>query len=547
MKKYARNRCKEVMPAGNTVGSLKEETRRGQNKFMRHYYLILILLLLFASNSESQVITTIAGVGSGSSSGDGGPATAAHTPLTFSGAFDSSGNYYFSENAGAPRIRKIDRTGIITTVAGNGTYGYSGDGFSATAAAIKNSFFTVDKAGNIFIADVNNNRLRKVDVTTGIITTIAGDGTPTSTGDGGPASAAKLSPLDVCVDSIGNLFIGENGGSIRKINTIGVISTLIPGLGFEGMDFDQKGYLYAGINTRIIKINVITGHIDTIAGTGIATYSGDEIPATTANLKVFDLALDRLGNIYVAEIGGNRVRHIDTFGIIHTLAGDGTGAFSGDGGPSTAARVWLPEGVATDVCGNIYVADESNHRIREITAPITIITVPSISLSGIITAPAGSSVTVNATVAHAGSSYIIHWLNKGVEFTTTTVPSVTYTKGTGTDTITARVVSTATYGCYDSTTSSQHIIKIPVVGVTTLPAATHLSMYPNPVGNVLHIEGLQGSAMYRLSDMTGRVISTGNVDNVSNAVNVGDVAKGVYMLEVADIDRGKTIFKVIKQ
>lgn len=135
-----------------------------------------------------------------------------------------------------------------------------------------------------------------------------------------------------------------------------------------------------------------------------------------------------------------------------------------------------------------------------------------------------------------------------MEFITTTVPSVTYTKGAGTDTITARVVSTATYGCYDSTTSSQHIIKVPVVGVRTLAATTELLVYPNPVSNEVHIDGLQHAASYRLLDMVGRVLQTGTVDNVNNVVNVKSAAKGVSILEIADPSTGlRMTSKIVKQ
>ena len=448
---------------------------------------ILVLSLftmnyLFCISCYSQVITTFAGNGSGSHGGDGTPATSAQIPFPFGGVFDQEGNYYFTENGN--RVRMVDAAGIVHTVAGNGSGGYSGDGMLATNTELNQpNGVAVDGSGNIYIADWYNYRVRKVDAMTHIISTVAGIGVNSSTGDGSLATSATLVPLGLCFDNTGNLYIIDSAVKIRKIDISGIIRTIagtkIGGFSGDGglatnaqlainynisMDASSDN-LYIGCHTRVRKVNMSSGIISTFAGNGVASYSGDEIPATTAQIGEFGICLDDIGDLFIADYTNNRIRKVDTFGVIHTVAGDGTAAFGGDGTPATSAQIHHPEGVAIDACGNLYIADEGNNRIRKVNYP-PLLTVPTISLSGVVSAAVGSTVTVTATVTNAGSSYIIHWMNHGIEFTTTTVPSVTYTKAAGIDTITARVVSTATYGCYDSTTSGKHIVSDAAEGLT---------------------------------------------------------------------------------
>jgi len=186
-------------------------------------------------------------------------------------------------------------------------------------------------------------------------------------------------------------------------------------------------------------------------------------------------------------------------------------------------------------------------RVRKVSYP-PVLTVPTISLSGIITAAAATTVTVTATVANAGSSYLIHWMNHGIEFTTTTVPSVTYTKTAGIDTITARVVSTATYGCYDSTTSAGHIVSLPL-GIAAAYMEQGLHVYPNPVNDIIHVDAITGPISYRLMNMVGQVLMEGALNSGSNSIDVKALPKGVYMMEVRGAERGerRLINKVLKQ
>ena len=289
------------------------------------------------------IITTIAGTGDtlgssyGGYSGDGGPATGADLYNPTGIVLDASGNIFFSDQ-GNHRIRKIDvSTGIITTVAGNGTAGYTGDGIAATALELYYPCgITLDSAGNLYIADWQNNRIRKVVMSTGIITTIAGTGDAGYSGDGGPATAAKFNkPSGLTFDASGNLYISEYG------------------------------------NNTVRKIVMATGIVTTIAGSGVPGYTGDGGAAATAQLfEPLAVRTDTAGNLYIADWRNYVVRVVwAATGIITTIAGDNINSYSGDGGPATSAGMSSVDGMVLDVHGNLLVSDELNNVIREIQCP----------------------------------------------------------------------------------------------------------------------------------------------------------------------------------
>jgi hypothetical protein len=352
-------------------------------------HLICIYVFFVFSNVTGQTITTLAGNGClGPESGDGGAATAACIGYPVSGSFDAAGNYYFAQDFGASKVRKIDIRGNITTVAGNGSSGFSGDGGPATAASLVWAYAIVNKRGDIFIADRDNYRVRKVDNTTGVITTIAGTGGRGHTGDGGLATNATLWPSSLCIDKNDNVYVVDSSTWIRKISTTGIISTIV-GNGIEGFSgdgglavlssikatygicIDTFDNLFIGdFSGRIRKVAATTGIITTIAGTGIrAPFLGDGIPATVSQFLPYTISIDNYGQIFISNfgVGNSRVLKIDTFGIIRTVAGTGVDGFSGDGGIATNAQIHNPEGVAIDACGNVYIADDANRRIRKVT------------------------------------------------------------------------------------------------------------------------------------------------------------------------------------
>jgi len=260
--------------------------------------------------------------------------------------------------------------GIITTVAGNGTHGYSGDNGGSTNAELDGPVGIVtDNGGNLFIADEYNYRIRRVGAN-GIISTVAGNGLNGPSGDGGEATNASLFyPNGIAVDGSGNMFIaGDGGGFVRKVGANGTITTVAGGIAAYGIVVDSLGNLFIadslGNRVRMIDLN---GTVVAIAGNGTAGYSGDGGGATDASLNSpAAVALGRSGDIFIADEGNNRIRKVDTNGIISTLAGNGTASFSGDGGAATNASLYYPQSVAVDAVGNIFIADSSNHRIREV-------------------------------------------------------------------------------------------------------------------------------------------------------------------------------------
>ena len=293
-------------------------------------------------------IYTYAGNGTFSFSGDGGLATAAGLYEPIGLAVDISNDIYFADCENH-RVRKVNALGYISTVAGSAVSGYSGDGGPATSAAFGT---IVDIAfdqtnSNLFIADSDNYRIRKV-LSGGNVFTVVGTGLGGYTGDGGLATSAKIDEIGgIALDSAGNLYIS---------------------------DFS---------NDVIRKVNAITNIITTIVGIGVAGYGGDGGPATSASLKSpCGLAVDAAGNLYIADRDNERIRKVSPGGIITTVAGNGTAGFSGDGGAATSAELNAPFGVALDSSGDFYIADWSNNRVRKVSAGGVITTVAGSTFQG---------------------------------------------------------------------------------------------------------------------------------------------------------------------
>ncbi|MCF8449885.1 MAG: T9SS type A sorting domain-containing protein [Taibaiella sp.] len=356
------------------------------NKFLYCLYCIVFVIGSYC-HSSAQIINTFAGSGSAGYSGNGGAATLARFNVNTCLAIDRLGNIYINDQFNNC-VRKVATDGIITTVAGNGLFGSSGDGGPATAARFgQNWGMAVDDVGNIYIADQENDRVRKVG-TDGIVYTIAGTGLPGHSGDGGPAIAAQLrTPLGVTSDAMGNVYVGDvDNRCIRKIDPSGIISTYagIPGAyGYSGdggmataakfsdiwgMTTDVAGNLYVcdGGNNRVRKIST-AGIITTVAGNGTSGFSGDGGPAVSAQLNMpLDVFVAKNGVIYISDCKNQRVRKINQSGIISTIAGTGTASYNGDGIPATAAHLHDPIGIVMDTNENIYVSDLYNVRIRKI-------------------------------------------------------------------------------------------------------------------------------------------------------------------------------------
>ncbi len=344
--------------------------------------------------TPQSIITAVAGT-TWTFRGDGGQAI--NAPLGFvSGiVMDTAGNL-FAADTGNHLVVKISPTGILTVVAGNGIRGFSGDGEQGTSASLNNpQGVAVDAAGNLYVSDMSNNRIRKISPG-GIISTVAGNGEQGFSGDEGPATSASLNlPRGVVVDATGNLYIADTiNNRIRLVSPDEIIST-VAGNGERGFSGDEGlatsaflnrpfgiamdvvGNLYVADrdNNRIRKVNP-DRIISTVAGNGERGFSGDEGPATSASLNLpRGVAVDATGNLYVADRNNNRIRKISPGWIITTVAGTGDASFSGDGGLATSAFLDLPQGVAVDATGNLYIADTINNRIRLVSPDEIISTV----------------------------------------------------------------------------------------------------------------------------------------------------------------------------
>ncbi|GAB3897473.1 hypothetical protein GCM10028825_45190 [Spirosoma agri] len=343
------------------------------------------------------VITTIAGNGINGYGGDGGLAVNATLRFPTCVVIDKDGNLYIVDS-GNNRIRKVGVDGVINTVAGNGTPSFGGDGGPATSAQLQYpSAVAVDNSGNLYIADTYNNRIRKVDVN-GVITTVAGDGSLQSRGDGGLAiNASVYRPNDLTIDDAGVIYLSQQDGRVRKINTNGIIEPVAGNgtSGFSGdgglavnaqisavpgVDVDASGNVYIADqdNYRIRRITS-DGVINTIAG----GFTGDGGPATNAFFRKLlfatktpaNLTVDTKGNVYVTDQFSHRLRKVSPNGIISTVAGTGVNGYTGDSGPATEAQLRYPRGAGLDATGNLYFIDQSNARIRKIAVNGTITTV----------------------------------------------------------------------------------------------------------------------------------------------------------------------------
>jgi uncharacterized protein (TIGR03437 family) len=353
---------------------------------------LIFLLTATAAGWGQGVISTVAGNGNNSSGGDGGVATnASFRPNGV--AVDSAGDIYIADVAGSV-IRKVNAAGVITTVAGfaGEKMKFSGDGGPAVKASIyissNHNGMAADQAGNLYIADDGHHRIRKVDPS-GMITTVAGNGSIDYSGDGGQAISASLwRPSAVAVDGGGNLYIADTQNSrVRKVDAHGVISTLagngaIAYLGDGGpakdaslfypmgVAVDGAGNVYiADQNAYVVRKVDSKGIISTVAGNGDFGFAGDGGLAAKAELSgPYGVAADQSGNLYIADFGNHRVRKVDTTGAITTVAGEGgSGASSiGDGGTPISANV-QPADVAVDSAGNYYIADLGHNRIRKVT------------------------------------------------------------------------------------------------------------------------------------------------------------------------------------
>ena len=433
---------------------------------LKHFILFACCLAHLTSNGQG-IISTVAGNLTPGYSGDGGLAIGALLNDPQSVCADNSGNIYFTELRNGI-VRKINSTtGIITTVAGTGLPGYSDGGGVATMAQLKNpNGLCVDASGNLYVADGSNHRIRKIILATGLITTVAGTGTGDYTGDGGSATNATLYiPTGIALDNANNLYVSEYGNNVVR------------------------------------KISLSSGIITTIAGTGTSGYSGDGGPAT--NAKFFGpqgIFVDRNNDIYITDQLNYRVRKITALtGIISTIAGTGTYGSSGDGGLATGAQVSLLSDLFVDSFFNIYLAEPTNNKIRKIDGS-----------TGLITAIAGTG-TQGASGDGGPATAAEMWAPTGL-------------------------CKSHSGDIYIAESGNNQIRKVTgnaVSGITTTSTYPQ-NIYPIPCTNELHIDNAMAGTTFLISDITGRKVYEGTLTKNNNILQVSELHTGTYILELSD-------------
>jgi trimeric autotransporter adhesin len=438
-----------------------------------------VAILLSASHAAGQaVITLLGGNGITQYIGDGYPATNYSFALPEGLCKDKAGNLLIADFANS-RIRLLIANDTLKTLYGNGTAGYFGDFGQAVFAELNTpNAVCTDTAGNVYIGDYYDAVVRKVDIATGIITTVCGSGINGFYGDGGPATAAKMQAIgSICLDNHNNIYIPDYS------------------------------------NHRIRKVTASTGIISTIAGNGMNGYTGDSSAATAAELSYpSSVCADAAGNIYFTEHGNHTVRRIDAqTGIITTVAGRGTYGYSGDNGAATAAYLNLPVCVFADNKGIIYIADAGNNVIRDIDT------------AGIIHTIAGSG-----GYGFAGSGG--HPLD--VRFH---APSAVFADDSGTLYIA------------DGGNSAVWSIRKPTNAVSELTVKT-VSIYPNPSAGMLHVNIEKWNAFCNLElyDATGKLLLSENTNQADTDLDISTLPTGIYILKIATVNTVRT-FKIIRQ
>jgi sugar lactone lactonase YvrE len=488
--------------------------------------------------------------------------------------FDSAGNLYFAET-GHHLVRKLDTLGSITTIAGTGTQGFSGDAGPATSATLDSpQGLALDTANNLYIADTHNHRIRKINLTTGILTTVAGSA-PGFAGDTGPATSAQFNlPTALAIDATGNLYIADTGNHrIRELTSATAIITTIAGTGTQGFSgdngpatsaaidsptglaVDAAGDLYLADthNHLIRKITAATRTIATIAGNGSPGFSGDTAAATSATLALpHGLSLDAVGNLYLADTSNHRIRRIDAItGTITTVAGDGTQAFSGDNGPAIAASLDSPSATSRSPANLLTFSDTGNQRIRQLTAqPAANTTITTIAGLGVTTpgaltlsAPAAipygsGQLTASLTAPASATGNVTFFDTTNAAITLGTAPLISNVATLPITTVPAGARNlTATYSGDQTHPAAQSqvltLTVTPLQLMATTASITQLYGQPIPAihGTITGI--LPQDAANIVATFTTTATSTSSVGTYPIAATLGGSAAGNYTVAPA--------------
>jgi uncharacterized protein (TIGR03437 family) len=457
---------------------------------------LLVLLPGIGLAQQQFIINTVAGNGTQGYSADGVPATSSELNQPRGVAVDTAGNFYIADTLNN-RIRKVDKNGNITTVAGLGptgqaldTGGYNGDNMSATTAALNSPFrVAVDGQGNIYIADAENQRVRKVN-TSGVITTVAGNGTAGYNGDNISAPTAELfDPEGVAVDAAGDLFIADGGNNlIRKVDTGGVITTVagVPNKsGYNGdnipatsallsgptnITVDAAGDLFIVDQGNQIVRKVTNGTISIVAGVqGTHGYNGEGIPAVSALLySPSSVAVDSAGDLFIADVGNDLIREVSADGTISAVAGNGDAGFAGDTLLSTKSAVNEPRDVAFSSNGDVYIADTGNNRIRLLSPAVAITSVVNSASNATGAIAPGEIITIFGTLL-GPSTLVVNGPNASGVYPTQLAGTSVSINGTAAPMVYASATQVAAVVPYEITGSSAQVT-VAYQGATSSPA-----------------------------------------------------------------------------
>jgi Ca2+-binding RTX toxin-like protein len=464
-------------------------------------------------------ITTVAGIGASGLSGDGGPARVATLSFPFGVVSDAEGNIFIGDHNNS-RIRRVDAgTGVITSVVGT-TRGFSGDGGPATRAQIDGPVgLDLDEEGNLFIADFNNHRIRRVDADTQIITTVAGTSTSGYNGDGIPAVEASLNfPYDVDVDAEGNVLIADLSNSrIRRVDAVTGIITTVAGDGTAGFDGDggpavdavinrPQGVTVDGFgnifiadseNNLVRRIDAVTGIITTV-----------ETPDASL-LGPSDTAVDADGNLFIADVGNHRILRVAAgTGTLSLVAGTGVSGDSGDGGPAVQANLRLPSDVFVTAAGDLLISDTYNHRIRRVEGVSAAVTTTTTTVAPTTTSTEAPTTTTTAAPTTTTTAAPTTTTTEAPTTTTTAAPTTTTAAPTTTTTTAAPTTTTAA----PTTTTTA----VPTTTSTTVPSGGEACASPTITGTAGDdvIMGTQGDDVIAALAGDDFVIGGGGNDTI---------------------------------
>ncbi len=541
-----------------------------------YLHLTVLCLLIFTSISRAQTITTIAGTGVQGYNGDNIAASIAQLNSPAYVIPDNSGNIYIADLLNH-RVRKIDVNGFITTIAGTGSTAYNGDNIAATVASLYNpTAVAFDQTGNLYIADGNHSRIRKIN-TTGFITTLAGTGTFGFNGDEMQANTSQVNfPTDgLLVDASGNIFFSDTyNHRIRKVSPSGVIST-IAGTGVAGYNgdnisaasaqlnlpyglaLDATGNLYVadGQNHRIRKIST-TGVITTVAGTGVAGYNGDNIPATSATLNdPQGFAIDAAGNLYISDSYNNRIRKVNkNTGIITTVVGTGSAGYNGDNIPATSAQIRSSVSITFDAAGNLFIADLGNHRVRKVNnvgiiLPLSLTSFTAQFQNGTGLLQWHTSNEINT------QQFVVESSKDGVSFSAVGSVKANNTPGSNSYLFTdTKVKNGVTYYRLKMVDVDSKFTYSNILTIKTGVATISLNLYPNPAGNIANLSFTSVVASkytVQITDLSGKIIRQQNEVSLAGTnkltVDLHNFAAGTYTLTITTANNEKANIKFVKK